>query len=441
MNSQRLISGHAPRVQFSPIPVSFGNPHRTPVTSLGVAGVLPSISTAPDSTLDTSESAKLFEDFAKGFQNVSSDAETNGWITEVTGEIPSELQGTLLRNGPALFERNGVRKEFLDGDGMITSIAIKNGNAYFRNKFVRTESFSREEDSGRFMDLSIFTAKDPRPQITGRPVWKIRLIDDIFNGPPKPKNNGAFNAWYWGGSLVAVDFSKPFQLDQETLETVDRTDEFSKKDFTAHSRIVKEDDGSQRLVGFLPHVDWASQTTTVTFYEFGDDGVCLRERKHQFKAAYFHDLIVTKNWYILFDCPIKMDYFKTFVKYPLGRVGLGDTVSEDRKKPPIFRLFPRRYDGDMIEIPVVDKHCYAYHHVNGFDLNEEGTKIAFDTCTWENFTLYFKDIVEPDGKDFFPRTEVTRFTIDIPSGKATSKMINGRPCEYPTVAPAATGTK
>ena len=94
----------------------------------------------------------------------------------------------------------------------------------------------------------------------------------------------------------------------------------------------------------------------------------------------------------------------------------------------------------MVEVPVVDKHCYAYHHVNGFDMNADGTKVAFDTCTWDNFTLYFKDIVEPDGEKYFPRTELTRFTLDLEKGEATSELINERPCEYPTVAPDATGT-
>lgn len=53
--------------------------------------------------------------------------EIEGWVTEIEGEIPLELEGTLLRNGPALFERKGLRKVFLDGDGMVSSLAIKNG--------------------------------------------------------------------------------------------------------------------------------------------------------------------------------------------------------------------------------------------------------------------------------------------------------------------------
>lgn len=246
---------------------------------------------------DTLEETKsLFEDFSKSFLSITSDTETNGWITDIEGEIPKEICGTLLRNGPALFERNGLRKEYLDGDGMITSVAFRDGKAYFRNKFVRTQSFQREEAKGDFMDLSIFTAADPRGAHMGEPIWKIRLIGDIINGPPSPKNNGAFNAWHWGDTLVAVDFGRPFQLDKQTLDTCDRTNEFSKHDYTAHSRLVTEKDGSQRLVCFLPHVDWSKQKTTITFYEFDEAGKCVLQKQYEFRAAYFHDLIVTDSW-------------------------------------------------------------------------------------------------------------------------------------------------
>lgn len=127
------------------------------------------------------------------------------------------------------------------------------------------------------------------------------------------------------------------------------------------------------------------------------------------------------------------------MKYPLGKVGLGDTISEDKSKSPVFRLFPRRGDGKMIVIPANDIHCYAYHHVNGFDVDDKGHKVVFDTCTWDRFTLYFKDIVEPDGKECYPRTKLTRFEIDVEEGIATHRTLNERPCEYPAVSPEVSG--
>ena len=81
--------------------------------------------------------------------------ENQGWVTEVEGEIPNEMEGTLLRNGPALYEREGFIKSYLDGDGMVTSVAVKDGKAYFRNKFVVTEDFDEEERTGKYIKLSL----------------------------------------------------------------------------------------------------------------------------------------------------------------------------------------------------------------------------------------------------------------------------------------------
>lgn len=384
----------------------------------------------------------MYESFKNNFLNVEPiTAETQGWAKVVEGKIPVELTGTLMRNGPALFERDGFKKPFLDGDGMVASVAFKDGKAYFRNSFVRTDSFKKEQEEGRFSELSIFTPEDPRPKITGKPLWYHRLIEDIFMGPPTPKFNGAYNVWYWGGSLVAVDFAKPHGLDKNTLETVGPYSEFSEESFTAHSRLMEEPDGSKRLVCFSPFVDWAKRTTYVTFLEFDEAGKKVVESKHQFQAAYFHDIIVTDKWYILYDTPIDMDYKKAFVGYPMGENSLGDTLSEDKSRLPMFRMFPRpgKNNRKPVTCYVRDLWAYAYHHINGFDVDETGTKVIFDTITWDKFNLYFNDIIEPDGKTKAPRTKLTRFFIDTETQTATSKTLSERPCEAPTVAPDATG--
>lgn len=111
--------------------------------------------------------------------------------------------------------------------------------------------------------MTIFTAEDHRPEVLNKPVWKIRLFDDIINGPPQPKNNGAYNAWVWADTLVAVDFGRPFQLDKKDLTTVERDNEFSKMNFTAHCRIVEEKDGSKRLCAFNPVVDWSKYKSDI----------------------------------------------------------------------------------------------------------------------------------------------------------------------------------
>jgi hypothetical protein len=65
---------------------------------------------------------------------------------QVTGEIPKELEGTYFRNNPALHVHNPrFQRHTLDGDGMIFSMAFKDGKAFWRNRFVRTAGFLAEQ--------------------------------------------------------------------------------------------------------------------------------------------------------------------------------------------------------------------------------------------------------------------------------------------------------
>ena len=65
-------------------------------------------------------------------------------------------------------------------------------------------------------------------------------------------------------------------------------------------------------------------------------------------ASYVHDLIVTDNYYVLFDCPIKIDFPAVFTKYIFEKSCLSELICEDTDRRPLFRIFPRR--GDSREV-------------------------------------------------------------------------------------------
>jgi len=332
-----------------------------------------------------------------------------------------------------------VNRAYLDGDGMVTSLAFKDGKCYFRNKFVRTESFTRENEAGSFTDMTIFSPEDPR-----QPQVYHRLVKDIFQGPPAPKNGANYNVVNWAGSLCAMDWGAPHGLSNELEYEGEREgDDFSQAKFTAHFRIPAEADGSRRMVTFEPKVDWAKGITTCTFQEFDEAGKCQQTRSHVFPATYFHDMIVTENFYVLFDCPVKMDYFKSFVGYPFGMNSLGETIVEDRSKNGVFRIFPRRDNGfEPMVVDATNDTLFAFHHINGYDnIKEDGGKIVFETCTWDRMCLYFNDIIKPDGEERWPRTNISRFVIDVNDKTCTRDVVSEDAYEYPTVAPIATGVQ
>mgnify|MGYP006223843873 FL=1 len=280
---------------------------------------------------------KQYADYSTGYASVPGlTYERSEWITDIEGKIPKELEGTLLRNGPAMYIRgegaDRFEKSYLDGDGMVTSVALKDGKAYFRNKFVRTEDFEKEEALGKYTEPSIFTAKDPR-----KPAFIWRLFNDILAGNLNRKQNGAYNVLNWGGNLVAVDYKKPYELDPDTLDTVGHAaSPLSSVMHTSHYRTVDEPDGSgRRCVAFLNEVDWRSETTGAVFYEFDEAGNEVSRRAYDYPASYVHDLIVTDNYYILFDCPIKIDFPAVFTKYIFEKSCLSELICEDTDRRPV----------------------------------------------------------------------------------------------------------
>lgn len=69
--------------------------------------------------------------------------EQNDWVElSIEGELPSDLHGTYLRNGPARFQTGNVSVAHpFDGDGAICCTKFSNGRAYFRSKFVQTAGY------------------------------------------------------------------------------------------------------------------------------------------------------------------------------------------------------------------------------------------------------------------------------------------------------------
>ncbi|NEO28088.1 MAG: Apocarotenoid-15,15'-oxygenase, partial [Kamptonema sp. SIO4C4] len=75
------------------------------------------------------------KDWQRGYESQRQEAAY--WLENIEGTVPTDLNGTLFRNGPGLLDINGqsIQHPF-DGDGLVCAFTFDRGRVYFRNRYV-----------------------------------------------------------------------------------------------------------------------------------------------------------------------------------------------------------------------------------------------------------------------------------------------------------------
>jgi len=363
------------------------------------------------------------EDWRRGYQ--SQPNETAYWIDDIEGEIPAELTGTVLRNGPGLLEigETPVAHPF-DGDGMISAIAItKDGRAHFQNRYVRTEGYVAEQKAGKPLYRGVFGTQKPGG-------WLANIFDTNV------KNIANTNVIYWGEKLLALwEGANPHRLEPHTLQTIglDNLGGLLKPrgEFAAHPRIDPAcafDGGDRCLVNFGIE---AGVSSTVKTYEFAPDGSLLRRHARSVPGfAFMHDMAITPRLAIFCQNPVRLNP----LPFLFGLCGVGECIDFDPSSPTKIYLFPR--EGGEPEVYETDP-CFIFHHANAW---EEGDEVVLDSiCYASLFQLEEKtDFLDVDF-DKIPPGELWRFRIDRATGQVRRETIESRCCEFPTLHPDRVG--
>jgi len=365
-------------------------------------------------------------DWQRGYRSLKK--EYDYWIEEVEGTIPPELTGTLFRNGPGMLDVNGtpVHHPF-DGDGMVCAIAFHEGRAHFRNRYVRTEGFVAEQEAGQILYRGVFGTQKPGG-------WLANMFDFNF------KNIANTNIIYWGGKLLALwEASQPHRLDPSTLHTLGLDDvNGAVKDsgaFAAHPWVdpaCEWDGGKPHLVNFsiTPGL-----STTITIYELTEDGTVVGQHAHSVPGfAFIHDFVITPNYCILFQAPLKFNPIPT----ALGLKTPGQCIDFQDKEPTQIIVIPRHGSAPMKMIPA--EVGFVFHHANAWEL-ENGDLEVCSIC-YSGFPT-----VDPDDSyldvdfDAYPPGQLWKFRISLDAETVQSTKLDERSCEFPTVHPNWVGRK
>ena len=322
--------------------------------------------------------------------------EVTAFDLPVIGEIPAELAGRYLRNGPnPLSEVDQSTHHWFIGDGMVHGVRLLDGKAeWYRNRYVGSTHLSEQRG---------------QPDIPGR-NWN--------DNPSGPNTNvGGFAGTTWamveaGGCPVELTYD---------LETVGRNDFFDTLPgaFTAHPKVDADTGEMHAVVYALPQ--WMDH---VQYVVVGTDGCVRRTVDVPVKdGPMVHDMSLTQRYAVVYDMPVTLDLDLAFA----GRFPFSWNPDHGSR----LGLLPR--EGEASDIVWVDVPIsYVFHPMNAYDAPDGS--VVIDLCVYDR--MFDKDVLGPFG-DNFARLE--RWVVDPAKRTCSTTVIDSSRTEFPRHRGSLTG--
>jgi carotenoid cleavage dioxygenase-like enzyme len=234
-------------------------------------------------------------------------------LAVIAGNIPPELSGAYMRNGPNPLFKPITYTYPLDGDGMIHAVYLDNGRARYRNRFVQTRSLAVERRVGRavYGGFSRLTPVDP--ELVGP------------DGHPGPVKNGAYiHIIRHGGHLLALDEASPcYEMNME-LETIGLWNAGTEKPITlgAHNR-------RHPTTGPLFSLAYSVMEPVIQFHDIDACGKLVHTFPVTLEApTMIHDFVLTEHYIVLLAGPAIFDWQAARTGRPLlqWRPNLGTRI-------------------------------------------------------------------------------------------------------------------
>jgi all-trans-8'-apo-beta-carotenal 15,15'-oxygenase len=286
---------------------------------------------------------------------VSSLRSENNYTCEVRGELPADLEGTLYRTGPGIFERGNMRRRMvIDSDGMMRKFKFSRGQVTFSNKHIRTEKFNDEEKAGRYL----------------YPSFSMLIPENGFlaNSVANMKNQASVTAFMFGGRLFATDELKPItELNPETLQTVTGASVFGTDDYKSHFRISNFGQKVLHLAKFN------AMTSSLQFITYNENFKITGRSNSVTVNRSFHDWHVTPNFYVILLPPTYINKW-AMMKAVAGAATIGDAIEFNKNEKAQVLVIPR--DGRAARAYNLTDAFQSWHSVNAFE--DSNGQIVFD---------------------------------------------------------------
>ncbi|EWC63098.1 Lignostilbene-alpha,beta-dioxygenase [Actinokineospora spheciospongiae] len=272
---------------------------------------------------------------------------------EVIGELPADLDGVYLRNTENPVHPALTNYHPFDGDSMVHVVGFRDGKAFYRNRFVRTDGFLAEQDAGK----SLWAGVAERPEdALRRDGWGARgRMKDASSTDVVVHAGVALTSFYQCGDL--------YRLDPLTLDTVGKVDwggAFPAEGVSAHPKV-------DPVSGELLFFNYGTEAPYMHYGVISPDNELVHYTDVELPGPRLpHDMAFTENYAILNDCPL-------FWKPELLARGV-HSARFHRDMPMRLGVLPRRAgSGDIRWFEA--ESTFVLHFVNAY---EDGDEIVLD---------------------------------------------------------------
>ena len=275
-------------------------------------------------------------------------------LTVVEGEIPRDLDGVYLRNTENPLHPALKAYHPFDGDGMLHVVGFRDGKAFYRNRFIRTDGFLAENEAGGPLWPGL---AEPVALAKRDHGWGARgLMKDASSTDVIVHRGTALTSFYQCGDLYRVD---PYSGDTLGKEAFNGAFPFD-WGVSAHPKV---DDKTGELLFFnyskqAPYMHYGvvdKNNDLVHYVDVPLPGPRLP-----------HDMAFTENYAVLNDFPLFWD--------PELLERNAHVAGFHRDMPSRFAVIPRRGQSSDIQWFEAEP-TFVLHFTNAY---EDGDEIVLD---------------------------------------------------------------
>jgi carotenoid cleavage dioxygenase-like enzyme len=343
-----------------------------------------------------------------GFEPLRMEVERDALTLE--GDLPADLAGTFLRIGPN--PQFPPREPYnpLNGDGMIHRFEIGGGRVSYRNRWVRTETWKRENAAGRALFGTSGAPTDRDPSVLGA------LVNGAAN------TNLVFHA----GRLLALEEGHgPIEVDPASLDTIGPYTFGGRlpRNMTAHPKVDPVT-GEMLLIANFEDVRRGEE---LGLHVVDAGGALVRsERIKGPYPAIVHDFAITRDFVVVIVCPATVSMQRIMAG--------GSPIAWEPERAAHLGVMPRAGSAADVRWWTAPA-CMVWHMMNAFN---EGGRITVDLCQQDAAMFPLADGTPPD--EARAAQKLARWTLDWDApGEVGIEVLWDGPCEYPRIDERLTG--